>query len=201
MISELIKLKEGYIIVSNEEIENYYFNNHTKEIYLETHPKRLEVTNKELNKEIRFKIIASTFIPELPNIDFNGLEEEFGIIDVEKLANEQWGNVHRTGVLGYIEGFGKCLSLNKDKLYTEKDIKNAIKWLTKNDSKVEDELAHPLETNQVELPDNFFENVYEEALNRAIQSLQPKTEWDIEVEKTENSIKIIKNNIYHISVK
>ena len=71
---KLIKLKEGYIIVSNEEIENYYFNNHTKEIYLEIHPKRLEVTNKELNKEIIFKIIASTFIPQLPNIDFNNLQ-------------------------------------------------------------------------------------------------------------------------------
>jgi hypothetical protein len=76
----------------------------------------------------------------------------------------------------------KPFTLNKDKLYTEEDIKNAIKWLNKNYSEVEDELAYPLETNQVEFPDNFFESVYEEALNRSIQSLQPKTEWDIEVE-------------------
>lgn len=133
---KLIKLKEGYIIVSNEEIENYYFNNHTKEIYLETHPKRLEVTNKELNKEIRFKIIASTFIPELPNIDFNNLEEEFGIIDVEKLAKEANGYLpyarDTKGVAfneGFIEGFNKCLELNKDKLLTLDDISNFRKIL------------------------------------------------------------------------
>ena len=34
------------------------------------------------------KIIASTFIPELPRIDFNGFEEEFGIVSYHKLYNE-----------------------------------------------------------------------------------------------------------------
>ena len=218
----LIKLTEGYIIVSDINIQDKdikYILSPSNEINtfksFETGIGTTEICWIKVKETTTLqqvsnsqKIIASNFIPELSNIDFNNLEEEFGIIDVEKLTfniypeiiKEKWceeglaykEDINEGNRESFIEGFNKCLELNKDKLYTEKDIKNAIKWLTKNYSKVEDELAHPLETNQVELPDNFFENVYEEALNRAIQSLQPKTEWDVEVEKTENSIKIIK---------
>lgn len=205
MQTKLIKLKEGYIIVSNQKEVNGYF----PKILTNEYTIEQSSDSEDLDWYIKNGgkiIIASDFIPELPNIDFNNLEKKFGIINVEKLAKTVFQektdkipiptSFYMSSLWYYeqcfIEGFNKCLEFNKDKLYTEKDIKNAIKWLTKNYSKVEDELAHPLETNQVELPDNFFENVYEEALNRAIQSLQPKTEWDIEVEKTENSIKIIK---------
>ena len=202
-MNKLIKLEQGYIIVSDKTPTINDFALYSK--YIRKVDNTFNQPGMDWNALNTRKIIASTFISKLPNIDFNNLEEEFGIINVEKLANisanEIWNDEHTLEneqrelnghMLGYVEGFNKCSKLNKDKLYTEKDIKNAIKWLTKNYSKVEDELAHPLETNQVELPDNFFENVYEEALNRAIQSLQPKTEWDVEVEKTENSIKIIK---------
>ena len=168
---KLIKLKEGYIIVSNEEIENYYFNNHTKEIYLEINPKRLEVTNKELNKEIIFKIIASTFIPQLPNIDFNNLEEEFDIVDVPKLANKQfdedtnkipsptphWYDSQDIQFDSFIKGFNKCLSLNKDKLFTLEDLRIVFGLGAANNAN-----GKP-----------SFEDI--------IQSLQPK-EWDIEIE-------------------
>lgn len=183
---KLIKLKEGYIIVSNEEIENYYFNNHTKEIYLETNPKRLEVTNKELNKEIRFKIIASTFIPQLPNIDFNNLEEEFDIVDVEKLAKEANGYLpyarDTKGVAfneGFIEGFNKCLELNKDKLLTLDDISNFRKILE----------------------DGVFSNMSCSSaiveFDKFIKSLQ-KTERDIKIETEEKEISHIDdyNNLH-----
>ena len=37
-----------------------------------------------------------------PNIDVPKVVNK-----VEKLAKEQWGNVHRTGILGFIEGYNK----------------------------------------------------------------------------------------------
>lgn len=168
---KLIKLKEGYIIVSNEEIENYYFNNHTKEIYLETHPKRLEVTNKELNKEIRFKIIASTFIPELPNIDFNNLEEKFGIVDVRLECNksflkekEYYNEINASDFKHFYElGFNKCLELNKNKLFTEKNI-NLLREIL-----IDGALSNMSCSSAVV------------EFDKIIKSLQPK-EWDIEIE-------------------
>ena len=37
-----------------------------------------------------------------PNIDIPKVVNK-----VEKLAKEQWGNVHRTGILGFIDGYNK----------------------------------------------------------------------------------------------
>jgi len=62
------------------------------------------------------------------------------------------------------------------KKFSEEDLRNIIKWLNKNYSKVEDELARPFEDNQSEFSDTFFIDAYEEALTRAIDSIrQPKT--------------------------
>lgn len=133
---KLIKLTEGYIIVSNEDIKEddwyYYIKCILK---FKSFPQDKGRTPK--NSDGSQKIIASNFIPELPNIDFNNLEEEFGIVDVEKLAyikypkiktylgNEEWNNDGNGNPLkreGFIEGFNKCLELNKDKLYTLEDM-------------------------------------------------------------------------------
>jgi len=43
--------------------------------------------------------------------------------DVEGLAKTQWGNVHRTGVLGYIDGYNKAKETYK---YTEEDVLRII---------------------------------------------------------------------------
>jgi hypothetical protein len=180
---KLIKVKEGYIIVSDKEIENYYFNNHTKKIYLETHPKRLEVANKELNKKIRFKIVASTFIPELPNIDFNNLEKKFSIVDVEKLK-DSWYNTQKNKSESYLFQYNEMvndaleagikigLELNKDKLYTEKDLKKAIK-LAQN-------YTCDVQYDDNEIMHEILKHTHSESM--IIQSLQPKTEWDIKIE-------------------
>lgn len=179
---KLIKVKEGYIIVSDKEIENYYFNNHTKKIYLETHPKRLEVANKELNKKIRFKIVASTFIPELPNIDFNNLEKKFSIVDVEKLK-DSWYNTQKNKSESYLFQYNEMvndaleagikigLELNKDKLYTEEDLREAIK-LAQN-------YTCDVQYDENDERHEILKHTHSE--NMIIQSLQPKTEWNIEV--------------------
>lgn len=47
---------------------------------------------------------------------------------VEELAKQNWGNVHRTGVLGFIDGYNKA---KEDYKYTEEDMEKAIEkaWL------------------------------------------------------------------------
>lgn len=185
---KLIKLKEGYIIVSDKEIKeaDIHINLLTKEI--ERASKNLSknfIGNSNFNFSVRKqykKIIASNFIPELPNIDFNDLEEEFGIVCVEKLAKEANGYLpyarDTKGVAfneGFIEGFNKCLELNKDKLYTAEQMKDAFES-GENYGKTWSEFYNTDSVSRLaaERTENF---------NNFIQSLQPKTEWDIEVEE------------------
>ena len=128
---KLIKLKEGYIIVSDRDIqiEDYFLIGKTIEQCLSSS----EADDLSIGKSFP-KIIASTFIPELPSIDFNGLEEEFGIVDLKGLVenmfveNEIHTELYDTNELknaykaGIYDGFNKCLSLNKDKLYTKEQL-------------------------------------------------------------------------------
>jgi hypothetical protein len=60
---------------------------------------------------------------------------------------------------------------SNSKQFSLEDIKTVIKWLNKNYSSVEDELFKPYVGREDEVPDNFFNDVYEETLNRGIQSL------------------------------
>jgi hypothetical protein len=81
---------------------------------------------------------------------------------------------------GFILGWGLCEDENKDKKYTVEDVKKIIKWLQNNAFSVEDELAKPFEDEDETLPETFFHDAYNEALNRAFQSIEPRTEWDVE---------------------
>jgi hypothetical protein len=70
------------------------------------------------------KIIAHLPLNESPILEgvalLPPLEQED---DVEGLAKTQWGNVHRTGVLGYIDGYNKAKEKYK---YTEEDVLRII---------------------------------------------------------------------------
>lgn len=81
---------------------------------------------------------------------------------------------------GFMLGWGLCEGENQDKKYTKEDLKKIIEWLQKNGSSVEDELAKPFEDEDETLPETFFHDAYNEALNRAFQSIEPRTEWDVE---------------------
>ena len=52
---------------------------------------------------------------------------------VEELAKQNWGNVHRTGVLGFIDGYNKAKEVYK---FTEKDMRDAynLGLVSNNDS-------------------------------------------------------------------
>jgi hypothetical protein len=182
---KLIKLEQGYIIVSDGKIgegDLYYSSQgilKSEETYFED---KRGLKTKHLNHELwsfpLFKIIASTFIPELPNIDFNDLEEEFSIVDVENLAKKYLDSDERlcnNSFNGFIEGFNKCLELNKDKLYTEEQLREA--------------LSESFKASQ---------EGYNIISDEIIQSLQPKTVWNIEVEMESTHQHKVTNNLVKI---
>lgn len=118
------------IIVSNEEIKEgdkcYHIDLNKGEIdtvYDKT--KYHTWTDNGVDKDRMFrKIIAG--LPELPQINWNGLESEFGYVDVEKLANNTWDDNHITERRAYQQGFKKAQELN-DKKSTLEDMKEAMK--------------------------------------------------------------------------
>jgi hypothetical protein len=97
-------------------------------------------------------------------------DEIFGVVDVEKLADEYLEKHFSTGLdTNYIQnivsdgikyGFNKAMELNKDKVFTLEDIDKAIEWATINGRK--GDITH------YDI-DNF------------IQSLQQPTEIDVEI--------------------
>jgi hypothetical protein len=95
-------------------------------------------------------------------------DEIFGIVDVEKLADEEYDNVEdydgHYGHAGFIEGFNKAMELNKDKVFTIEDIRKAYQQ-GEEDSYLKGGLTKTKE-------DNY------------IQSLQQPTEIEVEVEQT-----------------
>ena len=81
------------------------------------------------------KIIAG--LPELPSIDFNGFEEQLGIVDIEKLAllkypkhtfadNEYGDDLSPLCRMGFIEGFKAAQEPNEKKFSLE-DVRKAFK--------------------------------------------------------------------------
>jgi hypothetical protein len=203
---KLIKLKEGYIIVSWEEQlikENQYYLNYPTNNTV--HQWKMG-TGIHKGKSAWCKIvIASTFIPELQNIDFNNLGEDFGIFDVNKLASSEiptnilqtskgcFDDLNESERNVWKNGFNKCLELNKNKLYTEEQLRAELQ-----------SLAGEIATEDGELTACSPSLIYSWIESR-IQSLQPKTEWDIEVEenilfftKGNNSSRIILKGIIKV---
>jgi hypothetical protein len=63
---------------------------------------------------------------EIGKLSTKNCDEIFKIIDVEKLAEESWGDKISSPYHAYIEGFNKAMELNKDKVFTLEDMKKAI---------------------------------------------------------------------------
>jgi hypothetical protein len=76
------------------------------------------------------KAIATTIVGNpmlLPNLSKQNCDEIFGVVDVEKLAENKYGKgiYEIEQVDAYIEGFNKAMELNKDKVFTLEDVKKA----------------------------------------------------------------------------
>jgi hypothetical protein len=116
------------------------------------------------------KAIATTIVGNpmlLPNLSKQNCDEIFGVVDVDKLADEEYSHYYFEGRVeirdGFRDGFNKAMELNKDKVYTLEDMSTmmleAVKWA--NDGG---------EINARKL------------LYNTIQSLQQPTEIDVEIE-------------------
>ena len=73
------------------------------------------------------KAIATTIVGNpmlLPNLSKQNCDSIFGIIDVEKLAENKYGKgiYEIEQVDAYVEGFNKAMELNKDKVFTLEDV-------------------------------------------------------------------------------
>ena len=101
---------------------------------------------------------------ELGKLSKKNCDEIFGVVDVEKLAKEKYPNDGYADTTlmqkGFIKGFNKAVSLNKDKVFTLEDIKKAY--------------------SQGEL-DALKTGSYSEKENEYIQSLQQPTEIEVEI--------------------
>jgi hypothetical protein len=104
---------------------------------------------------------------------YNKLSKEncddiFGVVDVDKFSHEHCDRLYHEGDINweryrihFKEGFNKAMELNKDKLFTEYDLRKAYQ------KGEEDSYTKGGQTKEME--------------NQFIQSLQ-QTEWDVEIE-------------------
>lgn len=199
---KLIKLLEGYIITSTEEIkEKDFIIERGKPIVkckaiLDCEDlvwESLNTKSSACDGIFNFKkIIASTFIKELPSIDFNGFEDKVGASNkdwiVENAENYCQKEKRRTDVFSaYLEGWNKHKELNKDKLYTLEDMEKCYNGLLQNVG---------TSIKQSDLPTS----------KQYIEHLSPPKQWNIGVEMEQytqnlhkdiwyNQLKITNNSI------
>jgi hypothetical protein len=88
-------------------------------------------------------------------------DEVFGVVNVEKLAEESWGDKISSPYHAYIEGFNKAIELNKDKVFTEEDVRKAYIYGVSN--------CHSFGHSAIDYTD------------KCIQSLQQPTEIEVEI--------------------
>ena len=137
------------------------------------------------------KIIAG--IEGLPKIDWNGLEDKFGWVDVEKLSIEKFGNSlhHARTRSAFIKGFKKAQSL-KEKKFSLEDMR--VAWLDgwQQDQNERQELKQTgfIEfIRQLQQPKVFdieveMKPIYLSILKEKVLGYRPKI--------TDNSIKILR---------
>jgi hypothetical protein len=107
---------------------------------------------------------------ELGKLSKQNCDEIFGVTDVEKLADEAFPDESEPGWRdsfsprerkGFKSGFNKAMELNKDKVFTLKDVKQAIFNFANYDRKTISEL---------------------DRMDMAITSIQQPTEIEVEIE-------------------
>jgi hypothetical protein len=92
-------------------------------------------------------------------------DEIFGVVDVEKLAEESWGDKISSPYHAYVDGFNKAMELNK--MFTLEDMNNAMDWIM---------------TQYFE----FHEQPTTGRREQYLESLQQPTEMDVEIEMRED---------------
>ena len=177
-MQKLIKINtDHYIIVdeSKRPVEGYYSDSfinknkntngaeygkakHCCQITYSTHPLELLTLSENGLSGMGFSKVKPLNI-------FN-VKELIGEVDVEKKAKDFANNSsmcdYEDGInvgkyQGYVEGYNQALEDNKDKKYTEEDLRKAMKY------------ASEITNSKMKYMEEY------------IQSLQPKTEWEVEI--------------------
>lgn len=193
-MQKMVKLTDThYIVVDDSEIKegDYDFSvNYRTITYVDK--KRAEMHKTPAYKGLYKKITHSTQPLEAP-VAINGygsyeyislqeVKELIGEVDVEKKAeikypkSEFWVGSNPSRLYDenakerrcFLEGYKQALEDNKDKKYTEEDLKECVMSILRDLNK----------HNEVDKPVNF---VWTDSFKKHIQSIQPKTEWEVEV--------------------
>lgn len=166
---KMIELNEDhYIVVDDSEIKkhDWYFNHPNKEIcqsFFNRIPLEFGKCEKITHSTKRIeKLDNGDYVFIIINeLNLYKVKALVGKVDVEELA-EQYAKAHSIYesaqddvAYGFREGYNQCLEDNKDKKYTEDDLRNAMRLFHDRTIKTMDEV---------------------------IESLQPKKEWEVTFE-------------------
>lgn len=175
MKTELIKLPEGNIIVNDDEPKSEDKVKYVGSVFILRNANLYDIENNnqaclpnQTAKLLPYRKLIASDNPahNLPSIDYNGMEEQLGVVDVEKLADEYCKESDRLSnpndYISYIEGFKKAQSLN-DKKFSLEDIKKAIEFFK----------IYQLSTNR---------DVFDKDIHIYLQSLEHPKVIPIEVE-------------------
>jgi hypothetical protein len=89
-----------------------------------------QIPSKGVSGSVLEGMIGSTDGEGYYKLSKQNCDEIFGVVDVEKLAEERFGKSlhHANSRSCYKEGFNKAMELNKDKQFTLEDIRMAIAY-------------------------------------------------------------------------
>ena len=174
MKQKLIKLSEDhYIIVDDSEIQigdylsNIVLNDKfPRQVTKDMFDEGFVIGDKKITYSTDINVNVLYYIP------LSEVQELIYGYSIEKIANNQWGNVHRSGVLGYIEGFKAHQELTKNKL----------------DKALELLQYFVIRVEEGSIKSKTTYTMYKEFLN----GINFKTEWDVEFDE-QGKLKLIES--------
>lgn len=169
-------IKIGDIVAERLLIGDYgFFTIHTQNDIDKTTQKVITHSTQPL-EDINFVDEAEgKIIPKIKPLPLSEVKELLGVVDVEKKAleispvelDEDDFDVNETHRVTWIDGYTQALEDNKEKKYTEEDMRKAMvlysAWITGG------------------APSLRVAETAEQRIEQIIQSLQPKTEWEVEI--------------------
>ena len=170
-MKKLIKLStDHYIMVDDSKIKEGDW--HLKNDKLITRSHIIDETCKKIThstqpiERMNHGNYSSNVYLDIEKLSLQEVKELIGEVDVEKKAEKFIGceyediedNIDQIGYDSFIRGYNQALEDNKDKKYTEEDMREA--------------LSQAFMASQ---------EGYQITSDEIIQSLQPKTEWEVEI--------------------
>ena len=179
---KLIKINtDHYVVVDDSEIKegDWYVNNkvifRADDVFDEGNNPNQRSNNKKIThstQPLEYDEDNTYTYDKVKYIPLSYIKELIGEVDVENKANECIANVKHNG--SYIRGYKQALEDNKDKKYTEEDMVTAFEKGTNTGAL--SERLYDYDNGDYEEATQY----YEQQKESFIQSLKPKTEWEVE---------------------